>query len=159
GLAAAGGADRPGAGPDTADPDPGDATIAVTRVERAYVVSSAEDSGPGSLRAALDDANRECDRDGGPCRILFRIGPSVSGPGYALIRLASPLPAITVTDLALEAGSSSPYPTPAIPTVFLDGRLLETGNGLEIRSAGRFEVSGLAVGGFPENGILFDASR
>jgi len=125
-----------------------------------YIVSSVSDSGSGSLRKALEDANRDCDHYDVSCQILFQIPPPVPETGWFTIRLSSPLPPITAKNLSLDGKSQTGLTgdtNPTGPEVFLDGELLEAGNGLDVRSPGDFQVSGLVIGGFPENGILFDA--
>ena len=133
----------------------------VTRVRRHLLVTSTRDSGRGSLREAILDANDGCDRYDAPCRVLFQIPPPVPPAGWFTIRLSTPLPPITATNLILDGTAQTAFTgdtNPAGPEIDLSGGALAEGNGLEVRSAGDFEVSGLVISGFPENGILFDAA-
>lgn len=115
-----------------------------------FVVTTDADSGPGSLREAIERANATC-IDGSECRI------SGIRDGDLIIRLFSPLPAITACNLLLSAGSNSIYTWHR--AIELDGSALKTGNGFEVRTACRAGqrgvfITGFAIGGFPENGIL-----
>ena len=74
-----------------------------------FTVTNTNDSGPGSLRQAITDANAAGD---GPHTINF----SVAGT----IALASNLPAITVADVTID-GLSAPGAACGAPTVELDG--------------------------------------
>ena len=110
------------------------------------VVTSAADSGPGTLRAAIDTANVNPDRT----TIDFAI-PASSGPGPFTISLATPLPNISTP--VLIRGFTQPG---AIPST-------SVGNGtyrieinvapkaeralLFIRGSERSAVSGLAITG------------
>lgn len=99
-------------------------------------VTNALDAGPGSLRAAIEEANGPCARDLVPCAIRF----AFTGPPS--IRLLTPLPAITSPDFEIVGDD-----------VELDGSLLTEGHGLEIAGEGPAEVKRLIIGGFPWDGI------
>jgi hypothetical protein len=103
-----------------------------------YAVTSTADSGPGSLRQAIEDVNRECkDRDK-PCVIAF----ALDAPHPATIRLQTALPAITAAAVHVDGRLQAT----------LDGSAVPAGNGLQLQ--GSFvRVSGLAISGFPGNGI------
>ena len=111
-------------------------------------ITSDADSGPGTLRAAIEYANANCGA------ILCRIvGPQ---GGEMLIRPLTPLPPITACNVELHAGSFSIYTQHRAIT--LDGSLLSEGNGLEVRTScpagtSGVSISGFAIGNFPENGI------
>jgi hypothetical protein len=143
---------------ETPESDPSNnAAHSVTQVYRHYVVTNVLDSGPGSLRKAIADANRECDRDGVPCRIDFAIAESVPETGWFTIRPVTALPPILANDLTIDGGtqtSSIGDTNPLGPEIELSGELCESGNGLEIHSSGESLVAGLAINGFPENGVL-----
>jgi hypothetical protein len=118
-----------------------------------FVVDNANDSGPGTLRQAIIDANARCVVD--QCRAGFRI-PATD---IVTIRPATTLPIVT-GNLAID-GISEKYfvgqKDLAHPLIQLDGSLLAAGNGLELRgeSSG---VSGLAIGNFPGIGVMLVAT-
>ncbi|MCU1228340.1 MAG: hypothetical protein JWO97_1224 [Acidobacteria bacterium] len=118
-----------------------------------FVVNNGEDSGPGSLRQAIVDANARCIAD--QCRIGFRI-PATSS---MTIRPVTPLPAVTGST-AID-GISEKYfvgqKELAHPLIQLDGSLLAAGNGLDLRGDGS-GVSGVAIGNFPGIGVMLVAS-
>ena len=113
-------------------------------------VTTDADSGPGSLRAAIEFANANC-HDGILCHIT---GPR---EGEMTIRPLSPLPPITACGVSMNAGSNSIYWEHR--RITLDGSLLQAGNGLEVRTAcpagtPGVSISGFAIGNFPGNGIV-----
>ncbi|MEA2568939.1 MAG: hypothetical protein QOI24_940 [Acidobacteriota bacterium] len=118
-----------------------------------FVVNNAGDSGPGSLRQAIIDANSRCVVD--QCRAGFRI-PATD---VVTIRPATPLPAIT-GNLGID-GISEKYfvgqTDLAHPLIQLDGSLLAAGNGLELHGDGS-GASGLAIGNFPGIGVMLVAA-
>jgi parallel beta-helix repeat protein len=103
-----------------------------------YVVTSTEDSGPGSLREAIIQANN----NPGPDMILFQILKSNSGfdstTGVWTIKPVSNLPKISDSSLAIYGQSQSEFigedTNPFGPEIELDGSLHEN-NGLEIRGS------------------------
>lgn len=107
-----------------------------------FAVTSTADSGLGSLRAVLEQANAsECSALW-PCAIEFRI-PS----NDRTIRPLSPLPAITSAGLVIDGQKQ----------IELDGASCAGCNGLEITSALRTidlaTIRGLAVRNFARHGI------
>lgn len=106
-----------------------------------FSVINTDDSGSGSLRQAIIDANNST----GPDMIAFSIGS-----GVQTIRPQSPLPEITdavVIDASTQPGFSG------TPLIELVGSNAGTGaNGLVI-SAGNSTVKGLAIGSFSGNAI------
>jgi hypothetical protein len=115
---------------------------------RSFVVTNTDDSGPGSLRQAMLDANRNAGfRD----TITF----AIPGPPPHTIMPASALPAITDPVLidAPPTGECAGDP----PTIELDG--IEAGEvpGL-IVTAGNTTIRGLAITGFDASGIFLDGS-
>lgn len=120
-----------------------------------YVVTNTEDSDPGSLRDAIYQANN----NPGPDMILFQIPKSNSGfdstTGVWTIQLASNLPKISDSSLAIYGQSQSEFigedTNPFGPEIELDGSLYE-GNGLEIRSS-HVEVNHLVFNQFTYNCI------
>ena len=113
----------------------------LTPLGRTFTVTNVEDGGAGSLRQALDDVNRECER--APCMIAFAIEGPVPAEGWFTIRPQSPLPPITAPNLAINGGGR----------VMLDGSaLVSEGHGLFF-TGGIPHVADLAIGNFPGNGI------
>ena len=115
------------------------AVLAVT-----LLVTNTNDSGPGSLRAAIESCAPSS------CSIEFRI----PGDGaWQTIHLQSPLPplprasTIDGESQTKAFGDTNPYG----PEIELDGSGLTEGNGLEMNCG---IVRGLAINGFPSNGIL-----
>jgi len=111
-----------------------------------FVVQSAADDGPGSLRWALAQAN--ADLDAGPSAILF----DLPGDGLRTIRLQSPLDPI-VRPVLLEGRSQPGYA--GTPLIRLDGAASgpDAWNGLIVAGGGSV-VAGLAVTGFSGAGIV-----
>ena len=105
------------------------------------VVSAPGDSGPGTLRQALLDANDSPDEN----LIVFNL----PGPAPYVIHLLSPLP--DITSPVIIDGSSQPG-FAGSPLIELDGSSISNANdGLVIR-AGSSTLRGLALHGFA-NGI------
>lgn len=104
-------------------------------------VTNTADSGQGSLRRALENANALPGRDS----ITF----AIPGTGPHTISLQSPLPGITeevVVDGATQAGFDG------LPVVEVDGTGV-TGTGFEIH-AGNVTLRGLSVTNFPNDGVV-----
>jgi hypothetical protein len=104
-----------------------------------FLVTNTLDSGPGSLRQALLDANTTANV-GGPNVIRF----SIPGVGAHTIRPLSPLPGIT-DPLVLDATTQPGFA--GKPIIELDGSLAGGSNGLFISSGGT-TVRGLAINRF-----------
>jgi hypothetical protein len=130
------------------DPQPeNNRNVARGELYHLFGLTSDADSGPGTLRDAIERANALCRGD-----VTCYIRPLSGGFTY---RPATPLPALTACNLILTTGSQIYYGPRMIE---LDGSLLRSGNGLEVRTAcpagtGGVYISGVAIGGFPENGI------
>jgi hypothetical protein len=106
-----------------------------------FTVTNTNDSGSGSLRQALLDANATAGRD----RIQFSIGS-----GARTISPASALPLITeavVIDATTQPGFAGQ------PLIELDGTNAGNTEGLRI-TAGNSVVRGLVIGGFEQSGIV-----
>ncbi len=111
-----------------------------------YLVTTTDDSGDGSLRQAILDANSH----GGADVIQFSIG----GSGVHTITPATALPALS--DVTLLDGTSQPGYA-GRPMIEINGSLAgANANGLELDAAGS-EVTGLAINGFGGDGILIAA--
>jgi len=123
-------------------------------IPRRFQVLNGADSGDGSLRKAIEAANRSCDGVL-PCEVLFLVPPP------AVIEPLTALPPFTGCGTIFDAGWSSANRW-ARRAVEIDGRRLQSGNGLEIRPVCRSQVhqmqtvivQGIAVNDFPGNGIV-----
>ena len=120
------------------------------RMYRWISVTNTADSGPGSLRAAFDDANANCTP--GPCRIVFEIPPPVPAEGWFTITPATPLPDVTAARVAIEGSRQTALTgdtNPKGPEIAIDGRL--AGRGLKMVTTCEAVVDGLAIGNFSED--------
>jgi hypothetical protein len=120
-----------------------------------FVVTNANDSGPGSLRQAILDANSEC-RGGEPCEVVFRIDGPVPVEGWFTIRPLSPLPPVTAFSFTLDGAAQTQHTgdtNPAGPELMLDGSLVTAwGHGLQLEGV-LASVGDVAIGNFHGNGI------
>lgn len=120
------------------------ATIAPCELSSTILVTSPADSGPGTLRQALLDAEMGD---------TITFDPSIFPPGDPVtITLISPLPGLTLGNLTLDASSAG---------VILDGSELsgEDVHGLAIHSDGNI-IRGFEVRGFTGAGVgLRDGAR
>jgi CSLREA domain-containing protein len=112
-----------------------------SHAQTTFTVTHTSDSGPGSLRAAVNDANATPGDD----RIEF----GISGSGPHTIALTSPLPAISET-VTIDGTSEPDYS--GSPVVEIDGTNAGSdANGLIIERSS--VVQGLAIINFDGNGI------
>lgn len=121
-----------------------------------FSVDNAGDSGPGSLRQAILDANAAAN-SGGPDSISFNI----AGGGVQVIEPLTALPAIT--DPVILDGYTQPGASPntlgagegsdAVILIELDGSNLANTDGLAI-NAGDSSIRGLAIHSFGTGGIF-----
>ncbi|HEY8182738.1 MAG TPA: right-handed parallel beta-helix repeat-containing protein [Thermoanaerobaculia bacterium] len=104
---------------------------------RPFRVTNAEDSGPGSLRQAILDANAACSSDDAnpPCSVKFEIAGTIAP--------RSPLPRITITDFGIDGEGK----------ILLDGSNAGDAEGLNINAAAA-AVRRLTITGFARNGVL-----
>ena len=114
-----------------------------------YTVTSAADSGPGSLRDAIGSANADATAD----VIAF----DIAGSGVQTIALASPLPAMT-NSITLDGTTQPGYG--GQPLIELNGAAASAGaatgtkvNGLEFDAANSI-VKGLTIDRFSGDGVL-----
>lgn len=118
------------------------------------VVTNTNDSGPGSLRAAINRANA----NPGPDTIIFNI--PTTDPGFNLkwftIKPLSPLPHLTDDGTTVDGRSQTAFTgdtNTAGPEVFLDGRDQAEGQAFSVQSSGNV-IQGLTMSGFPFQAVL-----
>jgi len=125
-----------------------------TTFYREYPVTTSADGGPGSLRQAILDTNAECLTV--PCRIDFEIRETIPAPGWFTVAPSSPLPPVLAPEIVVDGERQTAITgdtNPRGPEIFLDGRGVNIADGL-ILSGNKATVRGLAIGGFPGNGLL-----
>lgn len=108
-----------------------------------FFVTNTNDSGDGSLREAIDDAN---DNDG-----VDTINFNISGSGVHTIALTSQLPVIT-DPVIIDATTQSSC---NVPCIELSGENGNISHGFDI-SAGGTTIKGLVINRFPEGIYLHD---
>jgi Right handed beta helix region len=111
-----------------------------------YTVTTGADSGPGSFRQGLLDANS------GACAAPCRIDFDAPATGNLVITPQSALPEITASQVEIN-GPLADFFT---PKVILDGRNAGFHSGLKSVGASRINIHWLAVINFGGNGIFFD---
>ena len=119
------------------------------------IVSNVNDSGPGSLRAAIDAANQS---PFVPDTIVFNI--STSDPGFDgsvfTIKPLSALPPLTDANTTIDGATQTAFTgdtNPAGPEVVLNGSQVGfVGGGLVINSSGNI-INSLVLNGFNNTGI------
>lgn len=136
--------------------------ISADRIE----VSTLADSGPGSLRDAIELANGEGCEPGSFCRITFAIRADQLRNGVAVFEPRSALPGIT-SELVQIDGSTQTWlvgdTNPHGPEVEIRGNFAGDGAGLRIGSSSakvkKTFVHAIAVTGFRGDGITVDATE
>lgn len=102
-----------------------------------HVVTNTNDSGDGSLRQAIIDANAD---ETAPRIINFAIGS-----GVKTIRPATVLPALAASDITID-GTTQPGWSSGNPVIVLDGSLANLGfDGLTIDGVDRCTIQGLVI--------------
>ncbi len=121
-------------------------------------VTTVSDSGPGSLRSAIEQLNKGC-RDV-PCKIVFDIPVEELEAGAAVIRPLTPLPPAGTPSHTRSAYEIDGRTQPRIaaanaigPAVVLNGSLLTEGDGLEL-SGRQGSIRGLTINSFPRDGVV-----
>jgi hypothetical protein len=137
------------------DPNPQNNTTALAAAMfRTFYVTTAADSGAGSLRAAIEQASG-CTGDE-PCKIAFRVDPA--GAPWVTIAPAAPLPAVLGRTVLLDGTTQTRFfgdTNPVGPEIEIHGGALrEPTDGLVLGSACRSEILDVAINGFPGAGIL-----
>jgi parallel beta-helix repeat protein len=126
-----------------------------------FVVTNTDDSGTGSLRQAIVDANANCTSPFTMCSVSFAIPGPLPEEGWFTIAPRSPLPEVTAMWLEIDAETEKSITHRTIaagPDIFLRGETAGPTDGL--RFAGfRMAVRGLAIGGFEGSGIFTLAPR
>lgn len=113
-----------------------------------YMVSNTADSGPGSMRQAILDANNHVNGYASAIRDVIAFDPSVFGSGAQTISLLSALPALT-DSVAVDGTLAD-----GMPGVRLDGSAAGSGvDGLDLYS-GNTLIKGLIFSNFGGNGIV-----
>jgi hypothetical protein len=133
------------------DPKPGNNAATTTQyVIPQMHVTNTNDAGEGSLRAAIEAVNAACSLEK-PCDIRFVL----PGGTIPIIEPLSPLPSVTacgtiIGDLPMNANDAPPI------QVELRGTHVKEGPGLDVNGRCAFNemsVIGMAIGGFPGDGI------
>ncbi|MEW6129644.1 MAG: C25 family cysteine peptidase [Acidobacteriota bacterium] len=117
-------------------------------VPPSIVVTNTNDSGAGSLRQAIIDANA----DPAPNTLTFNI----AGAGVKTISPTTPLP--TITAPVIIDGLSQPNATCSSPIVELNGTNAGAGADGLVISAGNSTVQGLIINRFNGDGIEFNTT-
>ena len=111
-------------------------------------VNTTADSGDGSLRSAIENANARC-ADGVPCKIKLEL------PRASTIAPLTPLPAFQTGDVTIEGNRSRTGDR----FIEIDGEHLRVGHGLEIHSTADpqhqldVQIADLAINRCPQFGI------
>ena len=109
---------------------------------QAYVVTTNADSGPGSLRQGILDANSgACPSK---CSILY------GSTGFLTVTPLTPLPDITASNVSI--GPELPYQAWRLE---IHGSNVTSGSGLHIRGK-NCAVAGVIINGFPGSGIVLE---
>lgn len=133
--------------------------VVSTNPARTFTVVNTNDSGPGSLRQAILDANFTA--TAGPDHIRFQL----PGPGVQTIAPLSQLP--RVEDAVIIDGQSQPGASPntlsngfnAVILVRLDGvHAGDDGDGFRLNHRGS-TVRGLSIVGFESDGIVLNGAQ
>ena len=125
-----------------------------------FAVTTAADSGPGSLREVIQQSNKRVSAD------YNEIQFSLTGAGPHIIELLTPLPPLTegaTLNGLSQAGSLPNSGTPgnnAVHQIVLSGRLLQGNDAHGIEAlAPDCSIESLKIVAFPGNGIVLRAAR
>jgi len=133
--------------------------LAATGKADLFVVSTTADSGPGTLRAAIELANSVA----GPHTIEFAI--PTTDPGYVpgatdfwriTLGAGGALPVVT-SQTTIDGWSQRQPPGPGLPIIEVDGDALVAGDGL-VLGASTCIVRGLALVRFPGSGLAIQGA-
>ncbi|HET7437363.1 MAG TPA: right-handed parallel beta-helix repeat-containing protein [Thermoanaerobaculia bacterium] len=132
------------------EPDPkteNNTAVVETPIFLTYTVTNTNDSGTGSLRAALTDANAGC-TSSYPCKVAFRIPAGASA--WQTIHPLTPLPAARATTLEIDGSTQTRYigdTNAAGPEIELDGSVAH-GTAITLALPCTSVVRGLNIHGF-----------
>jgi Right handed beta helix region len=116
-----------------------------------FPVTSADDSGPGTLRAAIEQIAADPACANTPCGARF----DIDAPGVQRITLLSPLPLVRGDDVVIDASTQTELhgdADPNGPEVIIDGGGMFA-NGIHLAATDRAEVAALGVENFAYDGI------
>ena len=121
--------------------------IAASASAGTYVITTEADSGPGSLRQGILDANS------GACSAPCRINFGAFQNRVLTVEPLTPLPDITANGVGISA-----EPPGYAWTLEISGKKLTSGSGLHFRGAQHCGVSGVIINGFPGSGVVIEDS-
>ena len=113
-------------------------------------VSNGGDSGPGSLRAAIEETNQLCGTRDVLCHIDFSFGEGIP----ALVEPLTALPALTACHVVMGE--------PNGPRAVISGRHVPAGDGLELRApceTASLQMFGITIRDFPRDAIAMTTTR
>lgn len=116
-------------------------------------VTSTNDSGPGSLRGAIESVNARC-RDSWLCKVAFRIDPH--GEPWVTIQPDRALPVLTARYVEVDGTTQANFfgeTNPDGPEVEINGSRAGASDGLSLLVTCTSLVHGLAINGFSGNGV------
>ena len=118
--------------------------VAITATAGTYVITTEADSGPGSLRQGILDANS------GACSAPCRINFGAFQNRVLTVEPLTPLPDITANGVGISA-----EPPGYAWTLEISGKKLTSGSGLHFRGSNG-GVSGVIINGFPGSGVVIE---
>ena len=136
--------------------------MVVTDDDVSFVVTHTGDSGPGSLRRAIEDSNESGCEPTYPCEIAFRIATPPNEQGVHVIQPVTQLPPMTRSAVTMVGYSQTTFggdTNPAGPEIEVNGALCRGCNGLSFH-AGDFHraapvaVRNIIVNGFDGDGFV-----
>ncbi len=140
------------AGGDDLNPSDNQSTSSY-HLTRTLLVTTTADDGDGSLRRAIEEANEAPEIQP---KIAFQIGEPLPASGWFTIAPLTPLPAIShfvTIDGAWQTARTGDT-NPLGPEIEISGANVSEGNGLLVSAPCAFTLNGVAINGFPENGVL-----
>jgi len=128
--------------------------LANPSISNTFIVSTTADSGPGSLRQAILDANAN---SGVTDTITFDIGADGSQQTITLLSALDPIDDAVIIDGFSQYG---PALTPTMPIIELNGAGTTGANGLElIAGSGGSTINGLIINNFDGVGIYTNSDN